>query len=66
MSDTMIARLMNNDKLCRRIRNLARVVSSRKIATQLRADLAGWAMFITIDDAEQIVDAILCDDLADA
>jgi len=66
MTSTTIARLMNNEKLCRRIRSMSRTVSARKIATQLRADLAGWAMFITAEDAEWFVDAVLCDDLADA
>jgi len=66
MTSTTIARLMNNEKLCRRIRSMSRTVSARKIATQLRADLAGWSMFITAEDAEWFVDAVLCDDLADA
>jgi hypothetical protein len=66
MTSTTIARLMNNESMCRRIRSMSRTVSARKIATQLRADLAGWAMFITTEDAEWFVDAVLCDDLADA
>jgi hypothetical protein len=66
MTSTTIARLMNNESMCRRIRSMSRTMSARKIATQLRTAYAGWAVYITAEEAEWFVDAVLCDDLADA